>query len=58
MFGNRSTGSDCQYLRRVGGHHGTSVALERMLYVEAGTLLVAMGLVFLLPMRAREGDGH
>jgi hypothetical protein len=42
----------------VAGDHGTSVALERMLYVEAGTLLVAMGLVFLLPMRAREGDGH
>ena len=40
----------------VAGHHGITVALERMLYVEAGTLLVAMGLVFLLPMRARETD--
>jgi hypothetical protein len=38
----------------VAGHHGITAALEKMLYVEAGTLVVAMGLVFLLPMRARE----
>ena len=40
----------------VAGHHGITTALEKMLYVEAGTLLVAMCLVFLLPMRARETD--
>jgi hypothetical protein len=40
----------------VAGHHGFTAALEKMLYVEAGTLLVAMGLVFLLPMRARESE--
>jgi EmrB/QacA subfamily drug resistance transporter len=40
----------------VAGHHGITAALEKMLYVEAGTLLVAMGLVFLLPMRARESE--
>jgi hypothetical protein len=40
----------------VAGHHGLTAALEKMLYVEAGTLLVAMGLVFLLPMRARESE--
>jgi EmrB/QacA subfamily drug resistance transporter len=40
----------------VADHHGITTALEKMLYVEAGVLLVAMGLVFLLPMRAREND--
>jgi EmrB/QacA subfamily drug resistance transporter len=40
----------------VASHHGITQALEKMLYVEAGVLIVAMGLVFLLPMRAREGD--
>jgi EmrB/QacA subfamily drug resistance transporter len=40
----------------VAGHHGITAALEKMLYVEAGTLIVAMGLVFLLPMRAREPE--
>ena len=40
----------------VAGHHGITAALEKMLYVEAGTLVAAMGLVFLLPMRARESD--
>jgi hypothetical protein len=31
-------------------------AIERMLLVEAGVLVAAAGLVFLLPMRAREGE--
>jgi EmrB/QacA subfamily drug resistance transporter len=41
----------------VASRHGITQALEKMLYVEAGTLVVAMGLVFLLPMRARETEG-
>ncbi len=40
----------------VAAGHGITTALERMLYDEAGVLIVAMGLVFLLPMRARESE--
>jgi EmrB/QacA subfamily drug resistance transporter len=40
----------------VASHHGFVTALERTLWVEAGTLIATMGLVFLLPMRARETD--
>ena len=40
----------------VAADHGITTALEKMLYVEAGVLVVAVGLVFLLPMRAREGE--
>src|SRR4051812_6938203 len=40
----------------VADHHGITTALEKMLYVEAGVLVAAMALVFLLPMRARETD--
>jgi MFS family permease len=40
----------------VAGHHGITTALEKVLYVESGVLIVAMGLVFLLPMRARESE--
>jgi EmrB/QacA subfamily drug resistance transporter len=43
----------------VAGHHGFVVALERTLWIEAGTLVVVAGLVFLLPHQAREdGAAH
>jgi MFS family permease len=36
--------------------HGFVTAIERMLLVEAGVLAAAAALVFVLPMRAREGE--
>jgi len=42
----------------VAAAHGLVRAFERNLWIEAGTLVVAMALVSLLPRRARAGEPH
>ena len=42
----------------VGGAHGLGVAFERVLWIEAGVLVVVAALICLLPMRAREDAVH